>query len=327
MTTAPAFASLSRLAIICAIGATFAFSTNDMLVKVLSGGYPLHQIVFVRSIIGVVLIAFLIAPLEGAPASLRTTRLRVHLVRALFVVLANLTFFTALAALPLAEATAIFFIAPLLITGLSVLLLGETVGPRRWAAVVVGFIGVFTVVRPGAESFQVAALLPLLAAGFYAGLHILTRKLGLAERASTMALYIQVVFLFVSGGFGLIAGDGAFATFEHPSLQFLFAAWIWPSPWDMAVIGLVGLLSGGGAYMITQAYRQGEAALIAPFEYLSLVLSIAWGYVIWGDTPDIVAGAGMALILGSGVYLAFREARVAKRPSVTPDVGGAAGRR
>lgn len=299
-----------RVGMACAAGAAMLFSSNDMLIKLLSGGYPLHQIVFIRSIIGVLILTIVIAPLEGAPASLRTTRAPLHLLRGLFVVLANLTFFTALAALPLAEATAIFFIAPLLITGFSVVFLGEMVGPRRWIAVAVGFIGVLAVMRPTSAGFQAASALPLLAAVFYAGLHVMTRKLGLAERASTMALYIQIVFFFTAGAFGLVAGDGGFAGGDHPSLRFLFSAWAVPDLQDALVIGAVGVLSGMGAYTITQAYRLGEAALIAPFEYLSLIMSIFWGFAIWGDLPDFWGWIGISLILGAGLFVAFREARL-----------------
>ncbi|MEM8752114.1 MAG: DMT family transporter, partial [Pseudomonadota bacterium] len=225
MTLAPSPLASPRLGMACAAGAAMLFSSNDMLVKLLSGGYPLHQIVFVRSIVGILMMVLIVAPLEGARATLRTPRWRVHALRGLFVTLANLTFFTALAAMPLAEATAIFFVAPLLITGLSVVFLGELVGPRRWAAVAVGFVGVLAVMRPGSSSFQLAALLPLLAACFYAGIHILTRKLGVAERASTMALYIQVVFFVVAGLWGVVAGDGSFMLWDHPSLRFLFSTW------------------------------------------------------------------------------------------------------
>lgn len=304
MTFAPAPLTNPRIGMACAAGAAMVFSSNDMLVKLLSGGYPLHQIVFIRSIVGILMMVLIVAPLEGARATLWTPRWKVHALRGLFVTLANLTFFTALAAMPLAEATAIFFIAPLLITGLSVIFLGEFVGPRRWAAVAVGFLGVLVVMRPGSASFQLAALLPLEAALFYAGIHILTRKLGMGERASTMALYIQVVFFFVAGLWGLIAGDGSFMLWDHPSLRFLFTAWVWPVGVDMLTILAVGVLSGCGAYLITQAYRQGEAALIAPFEYLSLMMSVGWSYLIWGYAPDLWAGLGIALILGAGLFIA-----------------------
>ena len=299
----------------CAIGAALAFSANDMVIKFLSGGYPLHQIVFVRATLGLIVTMAVIAPLEGGLV-LRTKRLPLHLVRGLCVVIANMAFFASIAALPLADATAIFFISPLVITGLSVLILKEHVGPRRWAAVAVGMIGVVVIVRPTSASFQVAALLPMLAAFGYAMLHIFTRRLGVSEKASTMAIYIQVTFILVSGAFGLVAGDGRFATSSHPSLQFLLTAWVWPEAGDFAIMVALGVLSAGGGYLITQAYRISEAGLVAPFEYLALVMANFWGFTIFGEVPTLWAAGGMALILASGLYLALREAGLGKRPAV-----------
>lgn len=304
-----------RLGMLCAIGAALAFSLNDVTIKFLSTGYPLHQIVLARSCVAFILVLTIIIPLEGGIAALKTKRPMTHLLRGFFVVLANSLFFMAIAAMPLADATAVFFVSPLIITGLSVLILGEAVGLRRWAAVGVGLIGVLVIVRPTSDSFQVAALLAMASALFYALLHIMTRKLGVTEKASTMAIYIQATFIIVSVCFGLIAGDGRFAPTEDPSLRFLLGPWVWPTHGDMMIMAMLGVFSAAGGYLISQAYRVGEAGLIAPFEYVALVMSVIWGFVIFAEVPDGYATAGIVLILGSGLYLAFREARLDKRPS------------
>lgn len=299
----------------CAIGAAIAFSTNDMLIKLLSGGYPLHQIIFLRASVALVLTVTLIMPLEGGWRNLRTRRLPLHMLRGAFVVVANMTFFASIATLPLANATAIFFVSPLMIAGLSVLILGEVVGPRRWTAIMAGLAGVMIIVRPGGEGFQAASVLPVIAAACYAMLHILTRKMGLTESASTMAFYIQLTFVLLSGVFGLVAGDGRFLASDHPSVVFLLSAWVWPGGPELAIMAGLGVASAAGGYLITQAYRSSEAGLIAPFEYLALILAIFWGYAIWDEVPDAAAAAGMALVLASGLYLALREARVGARLS------------
>ena len=139
---------------------------------------------------------------------LKTRRLGTHIARGACVVFANFCFFLGLAAMPLAEAVAIFFISPLAISVFSVIFLGETVGPRRRAAIAAGMLGVLIVLRPGTEAFQLAALLPLVAAFGYATLHILTRKIGGTENATAMAFYIQVKFFFFAGSAGLFLGDG-----------------------------------------------------------------------------------------------------------------------
>ena len=299
----------AQVGVVCAIGAAVAFSLNDMVIKFLSDGYPLHQIVLIRSLIGLALIVGLIAPFEGGWSALKTRRPFAHMARGGFVVLANTTFFLALAAMPLANATAIFFVAPMIITGLSVFLLGEQVGPRRWTAVAIGLIGVLFIMRPASDGFQIAALLPIVAAFCYAALHIFTRRMGVTERASTLAIYIQLTFVIVSAGVGLLIGDGAFDVYDDPSLGFLLSAWLWPSIEDLALMAGLGLCSAMGGYLISQAYRVSEAGLIAPFEYVSLVMSIFWGFAIFGETPDALAGFGIVLILSSGLFLAVREAR------------------
>ncbi|MDC1059537.1 DMT family transporter, partial [Planktomarina temperata] len=154
-----------------ALLASLIFSVNDMLIKFLSDGYALHQIVFTRSLTGVLLLMIVIVPLTCGYGALRTQKLGLHLIRALFVVAANLFFYMALADLPLAIVVAIFFIAPFLITIFSVVFLGEAVGKWRWLAVVVGLIGVLLIVRPGTEAFTLTTILPALAALCYAAFH------------------------------------------------------------------------------------------------------------------------------------------------------------
>ncbi|MEM1065702.1 MAG: DMT family transporter [Pseudomonadota bacterium] len=295
-----------------AMAAVCCFSVNDVLIKLMSGDYALHQVIFVRSFVGIAFLAAFLLPAAGGFAALKTRRLTLHLARGGCVVFANLCFFMALAALPLAEAVAIFFVSPLLISVFSVIFLGEYVGPRRWAAIAVGLIGVLIVLRPGTEAFQVAALLPLAAAAGYATLHILTRRLGGTDGAVSMAMYIQLTFLATSGLFGLAFADGAHAGSGHPSLEFLLRGWVWPGPIDALYMAIVGITSALGGYMISQAYRLSEAAFVAPFEYIAMPLAVLSGYLVFGELPDWIAIAGILLILGAGLVLIWREA-VARR--------------
>lgn len=292
-----------------------AISVNDMLVKALSDAYPLHQMVFVRSAIG---ICFSLALLrwEGGLALLATRRPLLHLLRGLCIVAANMLFFAAIAAVPLADATALFFVAPLFITLLAALVLGERVGPRRFGAVVVGFVGVVVMLRPGAGAGPAPWLLalPVLAAFAYACMQILTRRLGAASAASAMAIYLQGTFIVVSLAFGLVAGDGRFAEgIEDPSLRFLLRAWVWPAAGDWPLFVLLGLMSAVIGYALSAAYRLGDAATVASFEYVALPLSVFWGWVVFGDLPGARGAAGMALIAGAGLYVFWRE-RARARP-------------
>ncbi len=305
---------------ISAMIAVVFFSVNDTAIKFLSGGYALHEVVLIRSVIGVVILLALIAPLTDGWAIVRTKRMGMHLIRGVCVVTANMTFFLGLAAMPLADAVAIFFVSPLIITVFSVVFLREQVGPRRWAAIAVGFAGVVIMLRPGTASFHYASLLPLLAAVAYAGLHMLTRLIGRTESAATMAFYIQIVFIAVCLIIGIAVGDGRFGDQNDPSLRFLLRAWEMPATSDWPVFVLVGFGVAVGGYFISQAYRVAEAAVVAPFEYLALPLSVLWGIIVFDEWPDAVAYLGMLLIFGAGLFIVWREAAVAKKMVQTPRV-------
>jgi drug/metabolite transporter (DMT)-like permease len=289
------------------------FSLNDATMKVLSDGYALHQLVLIRSIVGLSVVLCIMVPLNGGFAILRTRRLGLHLVRASFVVFANLCFFLGIAVLPLADAVAIFFISPFLITIASVLFLGEVVGRRRWSAIAVGLIGVLIVLRPGTAAFQPASLFPLVAAFGYAGLHVMTRFLRDTENAVSMTFYIQVVFLLVCVLFGLAFGDGKLADQSNLSLAFLFREWTLPETVDLPLLALLGMYASVGGYCISQAYRLGEAAIIAPVEYIAMPLGILFGILLFDTWPDPMAWVGIALILTSGLYAVWREHQIQKQ--------------
>ncbi|MGR3492839.1 MAG: DMT family transporter [Shimia sp.] len=299
----------ARVGAASALGAVVFFSTIDTGIKFLSDSYALHQVVLIRSLIGLVFIMAVIAPFTGGLSILRTQRLGLHILRGLMVVTANLTFFLGLASMPLAEGVAIFFISPLLITAFSVIFLGERVGPRRWAAIAVGLLGVLIILRPGTEAFRPVSLLPLLAATAYAGLHMMTRVIGKTDSAATMSVYILLVFIGVCLIFGAVLGDGKFAGAENPSLAFLLRPWGWPEPRDWLLLIWIGIATAMGGYLISHAYRVAEAAVVAPFEYIALPLSILWGWLIFGEVPDVVAFAGIALILTSGLFVIWRDQR------------------
>ena len=306
-------ADRSGLSIACAIGASIAFSINDISVKYLSDGYPLHQLVLIRSVIALAVSLAIFAPLEGGWSVLKTRRPVLHILRGLCVVLANLSFFCGLVVVPLADATAIFFIAPLLIMAFCMIFLGERTGPRRWAAAAVGLIGALLIVRPGTTDFSWPFLLPVAAAICYAVLHTITRNMGLSENAATMAIYIQLTFMVTCAAMGLIAGDGRFSGSGHPVAEFLLRPWSLVEMQDLAIISLSGVTVAFGGYLISQAYRSSTAGLVAPFEYTTLVLAVFWGAAIWGETPSLLSASGILMILASGIFVALHEAALGYR--------------
>ena len=294
------------------IAGMIAISVNDMLIKQLSGGYPLHQMVFFRSSIGIVF-SLLFVQFEGGWQILKTRTPGLHALRGILIVISNLTFFTALAVVPLADATALFFVAPLMITLLSIPFLGEKVGPMRLGAVAVGFSGVIVMVQPWEDSNARSAdlivlLLPVLSALAYAMNQVLTRKLGASSKASAMAVYIQAMFILVSAGFYVFAGDGRFAEVaNNESINFLLRAWVWPTGTDQYLFFGLGINSAIIGYALSQAYRLADAATVAPFEYVGLPLAVMWGFVIWGDLPGAATLIGIILIAGAGLFVFVRE--------------------
>jgi drug/metabolite transporter (DMT)-like permease len=308
--------------ILLALGGSLVLSVNDMAVKALSGGYPLHEVVLIRASIGLAVVMALLAWSHGPRGVLQgiaTCRPGLHALRVTCVLLSNVTYFLGLAALPLADGVALFFVAPLLITALSVSLLGEKVGPRRWAAVGAGLLGVVVMMRPSAGAVQPAALLVLGSALAYALMHVLTRTMAPTEGALAMSFWTQVGFVLLSCGMGLTVGDGHLGQSGNASLDFLLRAWTWPALRDWPIFLATGLAVSIGGIMISQAYRTCDAGLVAPFEYAGIPMAVVWGVVIFGTWPDAVAWTGIALIAGAGLYTLWRETRVGRAVAAGPD--------
>ena len=306
-------ASKNLLGIACVIGGTLALGIQDMLIKLLAESYPfpLHQIGLFRSIVALALV-LLFLWLEGGYRQLRTKRLGIHLWRGFLLILANMAYFLGLASMPLADAAAVFFSAPLIITLLAIPFLGEKVGPRRWTAILIGMMGVIIMLRPSGDAIRLVALLPLLAAVCYATIQILTRKIGTSDSASVMAFYVQACFLGFSAVFGLIFGSGWAMPENNQTLEFLLRAWVWPGAWGLMLMVGCGVMVGLGSYLLSQAYRIAEARTVAPFEYTGLPIAVLLGFMVWGHLPDGWSLVGILLIALSGVYVFLRETKQSK---------------
>ena len=295
------------LGILCVILAGALFSCNDVAIKWLSNDYPLHQIILFRSLLGLIFTISLLVPLQGGLKILKTNFLSYHLTRGFLVFFANLLFFMSLPLMNYAEATAVFFIAPVIITLLSIIFLNEKIGPHRWAAIVLGFIGVIIILKPTSNSIQIVAILPAMAAVCYATLHIFTRKMGSTEKASTMAVYIQITLIFMSSLLGILVGDGRFEAESPEAFKFLLRPWVTPSFNDAVVILCLGVFSAFGGFFISQGYRISQPSRAAPFEYVSLILSVIWGIFLFNEFPDLLAYSGIVLIASGGIYIFIRE--------------------
>jgi len=304
-----------KFSIFCALFAGLSFSVNDIAIKYFTELMPLHEVVLFRAVIALIFTLAVFLPFEGGWKALRTRRPLLHIIGGFCVVLANLCFFSALASIPLANDSAIFFVAPLIITALSALILKESVGFQRWSALVVGMIGVLLIIKPGSINFEWAILLPLVAALAYSLKNIIARNMGLSEAAVTMSFYLHITFIASCAIMGILFGDGKLAVGDDPALQFIFRAWVIPSGEMMIIIFVAGISSALGGYYISQAYRHSSASLVAPFEYSTLPLAVFWGYFIWEEFPDLFSGVGIILIMASGIFVALREGKREGEPS------------
>jgi drug/metabolite transporter (DMT)-like permease len=211
--------------------------------------------------------------------------------------------------LPLADVESIRYSGPLMITFLSVVILGEKVGPRRWLALIVGFMGVLFIVKPGSTTFNMGSIFILISVLFYALNVMLTRKLQTTDSSATMAYYSSLVYLvaaFVLAPLAIVVGEIPDA---HPSIAFLFRAWTMPTLLDWVIMSGLGLVWAGGMYCMARAYSLAQASVVAPFEYVSLPINVMWGFVFWQEIPTLMTVAGAFLTLSSGMYVLYRERR------------------
>ncbi len=286
----------------CLLTAVFTFSIQDVIIKWISGNYPVHEIVLIRSCVAIFPI-LIIAYFGGGLHLLRIRNVVGHLARSFFMFAAYTCFFLALSAMPIAETVSLFFVAPIFITIISAVFLGDRVKLGAWIAVFTGFLGVVVMLKPGSSMVDPAGLLAVLSALFYAIASTITRKLGKTESGVSLAFSTTVMYIVFSMIVALILNSGSMGNESHPSLAFLLRAWRLPAQSDLLIFLVVGILAATGFYFQSQAYRLAKPSKIAPFEYIGVPLSVLWGYLIWKDLLELQSILGMLLIVGSGLYI------------------------
>jgi drug/metabolite transporter (DMT)-like permease len=289
-------------AILCVLGSSASFTVSAALVKAVAADFPTAEVVLFRSLIAAAVLLPLLLH-RGGLAALKVRRAWPHVVRTLFGFAAMWTSFYGLGHLPLATNTALGFVMPLMLTLLSIPLLGERVGWRRLSAVLAGLAGVLVMVRPwntlGGDAADGLPLLPTLwvlgGVLCWALAMITIRRMGAAGESNA-----TIVLWFSLGG-SVLAG---LATAP---------VWVTPGGWELAALIGVGLVSAVAQLLMTQAYRTGESSLIAPFEYTAILYTTAMGMAIWGEYPDRWTWAGILIIVAAGLYVWRREVVVARR--------------
>ena len=276
-----------RLGILYIIAAVFVFAVINALVKYEEETWPVIDVLFFRCVFALIFSLGLVAR-HGGIAMLKTNRPLEHLGRSALQFISMTSIYIAFHLMPLADAVAITFSNPLFLTVLSIPVLGEKVGRHRWGAVIVGFIGVLIMVQPGAGVFSLAALLALVNASVGASVTIALRRMSLTEHAVTLCTYQAL-------------GTTVLSTLLLPF------GWVTPTWQGMIGLAAIGLASGLGQFLWTQAFRLAPAAVLAPFNYTTMIWAIGFGYFMWGEMPTSMVLLGTAVVVGSGLYILYRE--------------------
>lgn len=276
-------------AIICALAGGAVLTLNDGLVKSLAAEFPTGQVLAIRGMFIYLMIILFAIRMGGIHTAWQIRSWKGQTLRGFCVVGSSFCFVTGLSYLPLADAIAIAFAGPLFVTMLAPVMLGETVGWRRWAAVLIGFVGVLVIVQPGTTAFQWFAVFPLMAS-FLGGMRdLITRKM--AAHETTVAVLFVTTTAVMTFGF----------------LSWFFVEW---QPVELRHLKYFvgsGLLVGTAHYLLIEAFRLGEAALVSPFKYGNVLWAVLFGYLLFGDLPGVATIGGAVIVCASGLYILHRE--------------------
>jgi drug/metabolite transporter (DMT)-like permease len=288
--------SLAAIGYLC-LG-ILVFSLQDLILKDLSGAYPVTQAMTFRSVVALPILLFLV---RVGGFTLRSKNFPLLVLRACMSFGAYLSYYMALAALPMADAVALFFVAPLVITALGIVVLGEQPQRATFVALVIGIVGVVVTLRPGSSLFEWASFLSLFSAVLYGSAQIVARRMGVGEGAAVMTFYQNAAFLVGAPALALVFG-GDTASDLHPSIGFLTRPWTWPPAVDMALMAACGVIAAAGMTLLSQAYRLAPAGNLSVFEYSAILWAPLWGFLFFDEVPRITTVIGAALICGAGLF-------------------------
>lgn len=299
----------TREGIVILMTGLFFFSFQDIIVKLLSDRYNVLQLVFTRSVFALVflcLIGFFTVGLEALIAK----QPLLLITKGVATFFAFLLYYLAIPSLPLADIVAIAFMSPILMTVLSVFLLKEFVGPRRWTAIVLGFLGVLIVVGPSGNFANLGALFALGCAFAYAISSIMTRFIDKGDEPITIAIYSMLAFLVISGTLALIIYFFGPKNVSDPSMAFLFRDWVWPDNREWVLLFLIGCIATVGFYCLGRAYLVAPASHVAPFEYTYIIWAVLLSYLFFNELPKLTTLIGVSILVSSSLYIWYRESRV-----------------
>ena len=284
------------------------FSLQDVILKLLSGEYPLYQAMIIRSLTAVPLLLIIVRVLDGRLTTITTPNWALMLARGFLNFVAYTAYYLGLAAMPMADTVALFFTAPLFITLFAAVFFKERIGPTTLFALLAGFAGMLMIFNPSDSVFDPAALLPVLGAFGYALTQLATRVLGRTETAAAMTFWGNLTFLASALALAAVFGSGAHAGASHPSLAFLTRGWQAMPLRDLMLFMACGGIASIGLSLLTYAYRVAPSSSVAPFEYSFIIWGVLWGWLFWAQLPATLAWAGIGLLIAAGLMVIRAEA-------------------
>ena len=302
-----ASANRSTAPLLMLLGGLFLFSIQDVLISDLTKRYPVHEIVFVRSLVNIWPLILLSFAFDQGK-NMQITKFWQLFLRGGLLSLSYTAYYLALAGLDFAQATSLYFTAPLFITFLSWVTTRVPIGWRRLTGVIIGLVGVVFIVKPGVGDIPLLpALMAVASAFFYALSALMTNWLGRTESTTVQSVTFVMMNLIIGALFWAIFGEGWAVDHAPEGLEVLLKAWVWPTRADVLIMVGIGLGSAIGFIMLTAAYRNLEPSFAAPFEYCLLGYNLLWGLLLFRQVPDALTLVGIAIIVSSGLFVLYRE--------------------
>jgi drug/metabolite transporter (DMT)-like permease len=283
-----------------------AFSVQDTIMKYIYNFASLYEIYLIRTLVSFVII-LLFLKITKKPIIFKTQYPLLTFCRISLFFFGFSSFYISLTVLPLITATALFFVTPFLITIFAKFFLKEQIGPRRWSAVIIGFIGVYVILNPDFSNFDYMSLTPILCAFCYSLSMIIIKKTSKKDSVYTQTFTFYIGAIIISVIFYFTFGDGQYNTIDHPASQFIFREWFTNLENSMLLMIATGFTASAAFLLLFSAYRIASPAVVSPFEYSILVWSSLSGWFFFNEIPDLKTIIGIILIVCGGIYIFIRE--------------------
>jgi len=291
------------------------FSIQDSIMKYIYNSTSLYEVYIIRTLVSFLIIIIFLKFLKK-PIVFKTHYPFLTFCRIILFFFGFSSFYISLTIMPLAMATALFFVSPFLITIFAKIFLKDQVGPRRWLAVIVGFFGVYIILNPNFDNFNYLNLTPILCAFCYALSMIIIKKTSDKDDVYQQMFQFYIGALIISGIFYLFIGDGQYNTIDNPAAQFIFREWFSNLEFSLIYMIVLGFTAAAAFLLVFSAYRIASPAVVSPFEYSILIWSSLSGWLFFDEVPGLRTILGMFLIVVGGIYIFIRE-KAQAQPIVT----------